>query len=58
MDFDNGSIHGIMIKETNREIVKEGIPISIPFKWIKAVGDAVLLFTFPEKITYTGTTSS
>ncbi|MHB1439693.1 MAG: PRC-barrel domain-containing protein [Cuniculiplasma sp.] len=52
LDFENGSIYGILIKDTNTGVVNEGIPISIPFRWIKAIGDAILLLTFPEKVNY------
>ncbi len=52
LNFDDGSVHGLLIKDTNPAIVKDGISISIPYKWIRAVGDAILLLTFPQRVTF------
>jgi sporulation protein YlmC with PRC-barrel domain len=52
LDFEGGNVYGLLIKDTNSSIVSEGIPISIPFRWIKSIGDAILLLTFPEKVSY------
>ncbi len=54
LDFDDGGVHGLLIKETNPNLVKDGIAISIPFKWIKVVGDAILLLTFPQRVSFSG----
>jgi sporulation protein YlmC with PRC-barrel domain len=51
-DFSNGSIYGLLIKDTNPSLVNGGISISIPFRWVKAIGDAILLLTFPEGVNY------
>ncbi|MCL5888980.1 MAG: PRC-barrel domain-containing protein [Candidatus Thermoplasmatota archaeon] len=50
LDFETGNVYGLLIKDTNMKVVGEGIPISIPFRWIKSIGDAILLLTFPEKV--------
>ncbi|EQB69880.1 PRC-barrel domain-containing protein [Cuniculiplasma divulgatum] len=52
LDFESGNVYGLLIKDTNSNVVSEGIPISIPFRWIKSIGDAILLLTFPEKVSY------
>ncbi len=50
LEMDNAGISGILIKETNEALVEDGFPISIPYGWVKAVGDAVLLHTFPQAV--------
>ncbi len=50
LEMDYGGISGILIKETNEALVEDGFPISIPYDWVKAVGDAVLLHTFPQVV--------
>ncbi|MCL6014378.1 MAG: PRC-barrel domain-containing protein, partial [Candidatus Thermoplasmatota archaeon] len=45
LDFESGNVYGLLIKDTNSNVVSEGIPISIPFRWIKSIGDAILLLT-------------
>jgi Uncharacterized conserved protein len=52
IDFDDGSVHGLLIRETNETIVEGGKPISIPYGWIRVVGDAILLLTFPQRVTF------
>jgi sporulation protein YlmC with PRC-barrel domain len=50
LDSDSKSISGILIKETNRELVEDGVAVSIPYRWVKSIGDAVLLHIFPDHV--------
>ncbi|MCL4350195.1 MAG: PRC-barrel domain-containing protein [Candidatus Thermoplasmatota archaeon] len=50
LEMDTGDITGILIKETNEALVEDGFPIAIPYIWVKAVGDAVLLNNFPPSV--------
>ncbi len=50
LDSDSKSISGILIKETNSILVEDGLPVSIPYRWVRAIGDAVLLHIFPEHV--------
>ncbi|MHB8360412.1 MAG: PRC-barrel domain-containing protein [Thermoplasmataceae archaeon] len=54
IDLDTGSIYGILIKESNPNIVDGGAPISIPYRWVKSVGDAIILRKFPARVRITG----
>jgi len=48
LDFDKNQIHGIFIMNTNDKLVKNGDPISIPFSCVKAIGDIIILKSFPD----------
>lgn len=47
VDLDRQCIHGLYIENPNSELVENGVPISIPYRWIKAVGEIILLKRFP-----------
>ena len=50
IDLETGSIYGILVRESNPALVDGGAPISIPYRWVKAVGDAILLRKFPARV--------
>ncbi|MCL4327502.1 MAG: PRC-barrel domain-containing protein [Candidatus Thermoplasmatota archaeon] len=50
LDSELKSISGILIKDTNTMLVEDGMPVSIPYRWVKSVGDAVLLHIFPDHV--------
>ncbi|MEM0156119.1 MAG: PRC-barrel domain-containing protein [Thermoplasmataceae archaeon] len=47
VDLDRQCIHGLYIESPNSQLVENGAPISIPYRWIKAVGEIILLKRFP-----------
>jgi sporulation protein YlmC with PRC-barrel domain len=51
VDIDNCRIDGIFIADTNPELVEEGKNIIVPFRWIQAIRDVVILRYFPKKVT-------
>jgi sporulation protein YlmC with PRC-barrel domain len=50
VDAESGEISSLFLEETNEKMVENGESILIPFRWIQAVGDIVLLRYFPEDI--------
>ncbi len=50
IDFTTGSIYGLYVNGTNPELVDGGVPISIPYRLVKALNHIVILKTFPEHI--------
>lgn len=41
---------GLYVEESNPVLVDGNIAISIPFCWVRGIGDAVILNTFPEHV--------
>ncbi|PYB68003.1 photosystem reaction center subunit H [Thermoplasma sp. Kam2015] len=48
LDFDKNQIHGLFIMDSNDKLVKNGDPISIPYNYVKSIGDIVILKSFPD----------
>jgi len=51
IDLDNKRVDGLFISETNPLLVEESKAVNVPFRWIGAVGDVVLLKYFPKRVT-------
>ncbi len=49
-DADGRRVKGIIVDRVNPAIAEKGVIVSIPYEWVTAVGDVVLLKRFPEKI--------
>ena len=47
LDSETQEIYGLYIDHPNSELVEMSSAISIPFRWIKAIGQIVLLRKFP-----------
>lgn len=41
---------GLYVEQANPVLVDEDVAISIPFRWVQGIGDAVILKTFPEHV--------
>ncbi|MFW3146813.1 MAG: PRC-barrel domain-containing protein [Thermoplasmatota archaeon] len=50
IDSESGEIANIFIEETNDRLVDGGNSILIPYRWIQAVGDIVILRHFPVEL--------
>jgi len=53
MVFDTKSrkIDGIFVNDTNPSVVERGVSVNIPYRWVQAVGDVIILKMFPDKVT-------
>jgi len=49
IDVEQARIDGIFISDTNPLLVEGGKAVNVPYRWIKSVGDIVLLKYFPPK---------
>ncbi len=50
VDDEKGEITSLFLEETNEKLVEDGSSILIPFRWVQAVGDVVILRYFPQDI--------
>ena len=53
IDAEKGEIESLILEETNDTIVDEGRAVSIPYRWIGAVGDIIILKHFPQRVEMT-----
>lgn len=54
VDVDTRNIYGVYVRNTNPLLVEESRSVLIPFRWIDAVGDMVLLKHFPKYVSIGG----
>jgi sporulation protein YlmC with PRC-barrel domain len=53
-DTDVRRVSGIIVNDVNPDLSEPGISISIPYDWVSAVGDVVILNRFPTRILRNG----
>lgn len=51
MNMEECTINGIFIRDTNPLLVDGSISINIPYRWVQAIGDVVILRYFPNRVT-------
>lgn len=50
LDTDREDIYGLYLERANTGIVENGSAISIPFRWIQAIGEIIILRKFPQTV--------
>lgn len=50
VDVEGSKVDGIYIEESSPLLVEDSKPISIPYRWVAAVNDVVLLKYFPKRV--------
>jgi sporulation protein YlmC with PRC-barrel domain len=50
VDVEGAKIDGIYVEETNPLLVDESKPVNVPYRWVTAVNDVVLLKFFPKRV--------
>ena len=51
LDMDEKCISSLLVTNTNPSLVEGTVDVAIPYRWVNAVGDIVILSHFPEKVT-------
>ncbi|MEM0130322.1 MAG: PRC-barrel domain-containing protein [Thermoplasmatales archaeon] len=47
VDFESQVIYGLYVEKTNDGLVEDGVPVLVPYRWVRAVGDVIILKRFP-----------
>jgi sporulation protein YlmC with PRC-barrel domain len=50
VDVDTSKADGLFIEQTNPLLVDDSKPINVPYRWVAAVNDVVLLKYFPKRV--------
>ncbi len=50
IDVSEQIIYGLYVEKTNPLLVEDGVPVVVPYRWVKAVGDVILLKKFPSYV--------
>ena len=51
LDIDEKRVSSLLVTNTNPSLVEGSIDVSVPYRWVNAVGDIVILSNFPNKVT-------
>lgn len=50
IDLSTMKAYGLYVDKANPVLVDDEVSISIPFSWVRGIGDAVILRTFPDHV--------
>jgi len=50
LDPEDSLLSGLLVEETNPNLVEMGAPLLVPFRWVQAIGDVIILKHFPEDL--------
>ena len=50
IDVDTCKVDGLFISESNPLLVEDSKAVNVPFRWIQAIGDVILLKYFPKRV--------
>jgi len=50
VDVEGSKIDGIYVAESSPLLVDESKPVNVPYRWVSAVNDVVLLKYFPKRV--------
>jgi sporulation protein YlmC with PRC-barrel domain len=49
-DMDEKRVSSLLVTNTNPSLVEGTVDVAVPYRWVNAVGDIVILSHFPEKV--------
>ncbi|EQB66043.1 MAG: PRC-barrel protein [Thermoplasmatales archaeon I-plasma] len=55
VDFDAQTIYGLYVERTNDGLVEDGVSVLVPYRWVRAVGDVIILKRFPTFVSVSAT---
>ncbi|HTT73791.1 MAG TPA: PRC-barrel domain-containing protein [Thermoplasmata archaeon] len=50
VDVEGAKVDGLYLAETSPMLVEESRPTNVPYRWVSAVNDVVLLKYFPRRV--------
>ena len=50
VDVEGSKIDGLYVDESSPLLVDESRPVNVPYRWVSAVNDVVLLKYFPRRV--------
>ena len=51
IDMDEKRVSSLLVTNTNPTLVEGTVDVSVPYRWVNAVGDIVILSHFPDRVT-------
>ncbi|MDG6229158.1 MAG: PRC-barrel domain-containing protein [Candidatus Thermoplasmatota archaeon] len=51
LDMDEKRVSSLLVTNTNPLMVEGTVDVAVPYRWVNAVGDIIILSYFPDKVT-------
>jgi len=51
IDVEGKKVDGLFVSETNPLLVEDSKAVNVPYRWIQAIGDVIILRYFPKRVT-------
>jgi sporulation protein YlmC with PRC-barrel domain len=51
LDMDEKRVSSLLVTNTNPLMVEGKVDVAVPYRWVNAVGDIIILSYFPDKVT-------
>jgi sporulation protein YlmC with PRC-barrel domain len=50
VDVESSKLDGLFVQESSPLLVDDSKPVNVPYRWVSAVNDVVLLKYFPKRV--------
>ena len=50
LDVEDKRVSSLLVTNTNPSIVEGSVDVAVPYRWVNAIGDIVILSNFPERV--------
>lgn len=50
LDLEGRSVASLLVSHTNPAVVDGGRSVAVPYRWVSAVGDIIILSNFPDRV--------
>ena len=50
LDMDDKRVSSLLVTNTNPALVEGTVDVAVPYRWVNAVGDIIILSYFPERV--------
>ena len=51
LDIEEKRVNSLLVTNTNPSVVEGSVDVAVPYRWVNAIGDIVILSNFPQKVT-------
>ena len=51
IDMDEKCVSSLLVTNTNPSLIEGTVDVAVPYRWVNAVGDIVILSNFPKRVT-------
>ncbi|OGS42779.1 MAG: photosystem reaction center subunit H [Euryarchaeota archaeon RBG_13_57_23] len=58
VNVDDNKVEGLFVSNTNPLLVEGSKAVNVPFRWVSAIGDVIILRYFPKRVAIKRTSKS